>query len=152
MNKSALATILIGCAALAYSPTTPADSPRWSGIYQIDRSDHKRDYRGDRKKYLKGHFRQHKQRTRYRQRHHRHSEYFYHRPARGSVYVFRPGPGWYNRAFVGQRLPHDFYRYHYHLPAHARIRRQHSGVTELIIADQIIRILDATQTIINVQR
>ena len=53
---------------------------------------------------------------------------------------------------MGQRLPHDFYRYRYYLPRHAKIRRLHSGVTELIIADQIIRILDATQTIINVRR
>jgi hypothetical protein len=151
MNKSALAAILIGSATLVYSPTTPADSLRWSGIHQIDRSDHRRDYRGDRKKYLKDHYRHHKQRKRYRQRHYHHHDYLYHRPARAQVYVLRPAPGWYSRAYVGQRLPHDFYRYRYHLPAHGKVRRLHSGVTELIIADQIIRILDATQTIINVR-
>tara|TARA_B100000676_G_scaffold229464_1_gene227818 strand:+ start:403 stop:846 length:444 start_codon:yes stop_codon:yes gene_type:complete len=147
MNKSMLAAILIGSATLVFAPATQADPPRWSGAYHSDRDDHWRDYHDERKKYLKGNYRKHEQRKRYR-----HRDYLYHRPARGPAYVFRPAPGWHSHAFVGQRLPHDFYRYRYYLPRHAKIRRLHSGVTELIIADQIIRILDATQTIINVRR
>ena len=68
------------------------------------------------------------------------------------IYTRPLGSDWYLHAHVGQRVPVEVYRYGYRLPSHARVHHLQSGITELVVADQIIRILDATQTIVNVSR
>ena len=64
----------------------------------------------------------------------------------------RYGTGWHHYAQAGQTLPRDLHLYRYRLPAHARIRHPGNGITELVIAEQVIRIVDATHTIISVSR
>ena len=158
MNKSKLIGTMLVTGVFAAPAVSLADPPSWANNrhddehsrrqsaqqwhhQDDDRSDYRDDDRGD--------------------HHHRHRHgYRYQREVRvvhqptwtRRVVVSEFKPGWYLRAQVGQRLPDDFYRYGYNLPRDARVRHLQSGVTELIVADQIIRILDATQTIVNVTR
>ncbi len=77
------------------------------------------------------------------------------KPSRNRHYVSprrHYNASWYRFAYAGQNLPHDLRLNRYYLPKHAQIRRPVNGVTELVIAHQIIRILDATHTIISVSR
>tara|TARA_Y100001934_G_scaffold100027_1_gene123158 strand:+ start:1718 stop:2197 length:480 start_codon:yes stop_codon:yes gene_type:complete len=58
-------------------------------------------------------------------------------------------PGWQKKLQVGRTLPDDFYYHGQRLPAYDDIRRI-DGVTDVIIDNEVVRILDATQTIIDV--
>ncbi|MDX1804242.1 MAG: hypothetical protein R3292_09175 [Alcanivorax sp.] len=139
MNKIAVKSLILGGALLAAPAITLADPPSWAhnGGHHWKHQEYRHDDRGrdrDDDRDNERHYRHH---WRHGYRHHDNRV----------IYVQPLAADWYRHAHVGQRLP-----YGYRLPSHARIHHLHSGITELVVADQIIRILDATQTIVNVSR
>ena len=58
-------------------------------------------------------------------------------------------PGWQKKLQVGRTLPDDLYYHGQRLPVYDGIRRI-DGVTDVIIDNEAVRIMDATQTIIDV--
>ncbi len=58
-------------------------------------------------------------------------------------------PGWQKKLQKGQRLPDDLYYNGQRLPAYDDIRHI-DGVTDVIIDNEVVRVIDATQTIIDV--
>ncbi|MBL4569570.1 MAG: hypothetical protein JKY21_00205 [Alcanivorax sp.] len=58
-------------------------------------------------------------------------------------------PGWQKKLQVGRTLPDDLYYHGQRLPVYDDIRRI-DGVTDVIIDNEVVRIMDATQTIIDV--
>jgi len=58
-------------------------------------------------------------------------------------------PGWQKKLQVGRTLPDDLYYPGQRLPVYDGIRRI-DGVTDVIIDNEAVRIMDATQTIIDV--
>lgn len=58
-------------------------------------------------------------------------------------------PGWQKKLQKGQRLPDDLYYNGRRLPVYDDIRHI-DGVSDVIIDNEVIRVIDATQTIIDV--
>ena len=58
-------------------------------------------------------------------------------------------PGWQKKLQKGQRLPDDVYYNSQRLPVYDDIRHI-DGVSDVIIDNEVVRVIDATQTIIDV--
>lgn len=58
-------------------------------------------------------------------------------------------PGWQKKLQKGQRLPDDLYYNGQRLPVYDDIRHI-DGVSDVIIDNEVVRVIDATQTIIDV--
>ena len=58
-------------------------------------------------------------------------------------------PGWQKKLQVGHTLPDDLYYHGQRLPVYDGMRRI-DGVTDVIIDNEAVRIMDATQTIMDV--
>ncbi|EKF75714.1 hypothetical protein A11A3_02557 [Alcanivorax hongdengensis A-11-3] len=137
MNTIAFKPLILASLLLAAPAMTLADPPSWA---------HNGGHHGNQKEYRNGHDRGRDNGG----NHHWHHNDRHHE--RRVVHVKPLAVNWYQHAYVGQRLPVEIDNHNYRLPRHARIHHLNSGVTELVVADQIIRILDATQTIIAVSR
>lgn len=58
-------------------------------------------------------------------------------------------PGWQKKLQAGNRLPNDLYYQGQRLPGYDGVRHI-PGVTDVVIDNEVVRILDATQTIVDV--
>ncbi len=58
-------------------------------------------------------------------------------------------PGWQKKLQKGQRLPDDVYYNSQRLPVYDDIRHI-DGISDVIIDNEVVRVIDATQTIIDV--
>ncbi|MDX1804243.1 MAG: hypothetical protein R3292_09180 [Alcanivorax sp.] len=146
--------------AAALIATVPAQAkPPWAG-----NNDKHADSRHEQREHSErdqGDYRDHERLRQYRySREERHAldHYGNHRPDLSSLppglqkKVARGGalpPGWQKKVQVGQRLPDDIYHAGYRLPANDDIRHI-QGVTDMVIDNEVVRVLDATQTIVDV--
>lgn len=155
MKVTTLPKLLLLGTAMSLPVASLAQPPAWAGKgkgpagqqkesheREYRRDDHHRDYRDYR----------YSDRERDALRRHLSNRDYQSLPPGLQKKVARGGqlpPGWQKKLQVGRTLPDDLYYHGQRLPVYDGIRRI-DGVTDVIIDNEAVRIMDATQTIIDV--
>jgi hypothetical protein len=155
MKVTTLPKLLLLGTAMSLPVASLAQPPAWAGKgkgpagqqqesheREYRRGDHHRDYRDYR----------YSDRERDALRRHLSNRDYQSLPPGLQKKVARGGqlpPGWQKKLQVGRTLPDDLYYHGQRLPVYDGIRRI-DGVTDVIIDNEAVRIMDATQTIIDV--
>ncbi|MED5389883.1 MAG: hypothetical protein VX793_13565 [Pseudomonadota bacterium] len=143
--------ILLG-ATLSLPLVSLAQPPAWAGngkakaAVEQDRYDHDRDRDRDYRHY------RYTERERNALRRHLSRRDYQSLPPGLQKKVARGGdlpPGWKKKLQAGHRLPNDIYHHGQRLPVYDGIRQIH-GVSDVVIDNEVVRVLDATQTIVDV--
>lgn len=138
-------TVLLGLSA---APTPAQARPPWEGAQRDDRAarvqlvDSRRDYSEYR--YTTHEREALRQRLSHREFHSL-PPGLQKKVARGS----KLPPGWQKKLQKGQRLPDSLYYNSQRLPSYEGIRPI-DGVSDVIIDNEVVRVIDATQTILDV--